>query len=33
MARSFPDFRPLDLFPEDYWEQVEAKKTSEKEVG
>lgn len=33
MTRNYPDFRPRDLFPEDYWEQVEAKTTSMKEVG
>ena len=32
MTRNYPDFRPRDLFPEDYWEQVEAKTTSVKEV-
>lgn len=31
MTRNYPDFRPRDLFPEDYWEQVEAKKTDVKE--
>lgn len=31
MARNFPEFRPRDLFPEDYWEQSEAKRTSVKE--
>nr|DAN57765.1 MAG TPA: hypothetical protein [Caudoviricetes sp.] len=33
MTRNYPEFRPRDLFPEDYWEQAEAKKTSVKEVG
>ena len=33
MTRNYPDYRPRDLFPEDYWEQVEAKTTSVKEVG
>lgn len=32
MTRNYPDYRPRDLFPEDYWEQVEAKTTSVKEV-
>jgi len=31
MARNFPEFRPRDLFPEDYGEQSEAKRTSVKE--
>lgn len=31
MTRNYPDYRPRDLFPEDYWEQAEAKKTSMKE--
>lgn len=33
MARNYPDFRPRDLFPEDYWEQVEAKKEDRREGG
>lgn len=31
MRRNFPEFRPRDLFPEDYWEQTEIKNTSVKE--
>lgn len=31
MRRNFPDFRPRDLFPEDYWEPAENKNTSVKE--
>lgn len=31
MTRNFPEFRPRDIFPEDYWEQAEAKRTSVKE--
>ena len=31
MTRNYPEFRPRDLFPEDYWEQVGAKTTDVKE--
>ncbi len=31
MRRNFPEFRPRDLFPEDYWEQLEIKNTTVKE--
>lgn len=31
MMRNYPDFRPRDLFPEDYWEQIEATKISVEE--
>lgn len=31
MRRNFPEFRPRDLFPEDYWEQSEIKKDNVKE--
>ena len=31
MRRNFPGFRPRDLFPVDYWEQTEIKKTTVKE--
>lgn len=31
MRRNFPEFRPRDLFPEDYWEQSEIKNTTVKE--
>jgi len=31
MRRNYPEFRPRDLFPEDYWEQPEIKTTSMKE--
>ena len=29
--RNFPEHRPQDLFPEDYWEPAEIKNTSVKE--
>ena len=28
MRRNFPEFRPRDLFPEDYWEPSEIKTPS-----
>ena len=31
MRRNFQEFRPRDLFPEDYWEQSEIEKTTVKE--
>lgn len=31
MRRNFPEFRPRDLFPEDYWEQTEIMTTNAKE--
>lgn len=31
MRRNFPEFRPRDLFPEDYWEPSEIKKDNVKE--
>lgn len=31
MRRNFPEHRPRDLFPEDYWEPTEIKNTSVKE--
>ena len=31
MRRNFPEVRPRDLFPEDYWEQSEIEKTTVKE--
>ena len=31
MTRNYPDFRPRDLFPEDYWEQWGARRADVRE--